>query len=109
MVSPNNPGYLQRIEEGERVGNFFTWRYAGVSDDGNWLVYNKNNEVIPVGEAKEDDKAITGNGLPKFTASTTHSFKWKIWMHPSRCVAHSASSSSMCTNFTSGCNPCRAT
>lgn len=77
MVSPNNPGYLQRIEEGERVGNFFTWRYAGVSDDGNWLVYNKNNEVIPVGEAKEDDKAITGNGLPKFTASTTHSFKWK--------------------------------
>lgn len=30
MANPNNPGYLQRIEEGERIGNYFTYRYAGV-------------------------------------------------------------------------------
>ena len=26
MANPNNPGYLQRIEEGQRIGNYFTYR-----------------------------------------------------------------------------------
>ena len=77
MANPSNPGYLQRIEEGRRVGSFFTYRFAGFSDDGNWLVYNKDGEVIPVGEGTEDDKTYTGNGLPKFTGSMTHNFTWK--------------------------------
>ena len=31
MSNPNNPGTLQRLEEGQRVGNYYTWRYAGVT------------------------------------------------------------------------------
>lgn len=77
MDNPNNPGYLQRIEEGMRLGNFFTWRYAGVDSNGDWLVYSKEGEVIPVAEAGEEDKAYTGNGLPKFTGSMTHNFTYK--------------------------------
>lgn len=77
MDNPNNPGYLQRIEEGKRLGNFFTWRYAGVDDNGDWLVYSKEGDVIPVAEASEEDKAYTGNGLPKFTGSMTHNFTYK--------------------------------
>lgn len=77
MDNPGNPGYLQRIEEGERVGNFFTYRYAGVDDNGNWMVYSKDGEKIPVGEATEEDKTYTGNGLPKFTGSMTHNFRYK--------------------------------
>lgn len=77
MANPNNPGYLQRIEEGQRIGNYFTYRYAGVDKEGDWMVYNKEGKAIPIAEATEDDKSITGNGLPKFTGSMTHNFVYK--------------------------------
>lgn len=77
MEAPGSPGNIQRISKGERVGTFYTYRYAGVDDGGNWLVYNKDNEVIPISEAKEHDKAVTGNGLPKFTASLNNTFTYK--------------------------------
>lgn len=77
MVGPGSPGNLQRISKGERIGNYYTYRYAGVGDDGNWLVYNKDNEVIPIGEAREQDKTIGGNGLPKFSVSLNNTFVYK--------------------------------
>jgi len=77
MANPNNPGYLQRIEEGQRIGNYFTYRYAGVDKEGDWMVYNKEGKAISIAEATEDDKSITGNGLPKFTGSMTHNFVYK--------------------------------
>lgn len=77
MTAPGSPGSLQQIREGERIGTYVTWRYAGVDDGGNWLVYNKDNEVIPIGDAKEEDKAVTGNGLPKFTMSFGNTFRYK--------------------------------
>lgn len=75
MDNPNNPGYLQRIEEGQRVGNYFTFRYAGVDNNGDWLIFDKNNNIIPVAQGVEEDKSITGNGLPVFTGSITSSFR----------------------------------
>ena len=77
MANPNNPGYLQRIEEGQRIGNYFTYRYAGVDKEGDWMVYNKDGKAFPIAEATEDDKSITGNGLPKYTGSMTHNFVYK--------------------------------
>ncbi len=74
---PGNPGAVQRIEEGERVGNFYTFEYAGVDDNGNWLVYNKEGEKIPVSQGTDNDKRVVGNGLPKFTASLTNSFRYR--------------------------------
>lgn len=74
MSNPNNPGYLQRIEEGQRIGNYYTWRYAGVDKAGNWLIYDHNDNIIPIAEGSEEDKCVTGNGLPKFTCSMTHNF-----------------------------------
>lgn len=80
MPSPNNPGKLQRIAEGERIGNFRTWSHAGIDENGNWLVWNKDNtEKISITNATEDDKRITGNGLPKFTASLSNTFSYKNW------------------------------
>ncbi|CAK7084595.1 MAG: TonB-dependent receptor SusC [Parabacteroides sp.] len=80
MESPGNPGRLQQIREGERLGNYYTWVYAGVDDNGNWLVWNKDNtEKISINDAKEEDKRVTGNGLPKFTASLSNTFTYKNW------------------------------
>lgn len=77
MSNPNGPGYLQRIAEGERIGNYFTYRYAGVDKNGDWLIYDKKGNIIPVAQGDEEDKAVTGNGLPKFTGSMTHNFTYR--------------------------------
>lgn len=71
-------GYtLQRIEVGQPVGNFYMWRYAGINDNGEWMVYDKDGDIIELGLADESDRTIVGNGLPKFNLSTTHTFRYR--------------------------------
>lgn len=77
--SPGNPGPMQRIEEGERVGNFVTFEYAGLDDGGGWLIYNRNGDKIPIAQGTDADKKVMGNGLPKFQASLSNNFRYKNW------------------------------
>ena len=77
MSNPNNPGTLQRLEEGQRVGNYYTYRYAGVDSRGDWLIYAADGRIIPIAQGTDEDKAITGNGLPKFTGSLTNNLRYK--------------------------------
>lgn len=70
---------LQRIQAGQRIGNFYMYKYAGIDDDGNFVVYNKKGEMIPASEAKDEDKRIVGNGLPKFNASLSSNLRWRNW------------------------------
>lgn len=69
--------YLQRIEKGESIGNFYMWKYVGVDTDGEWLIENKDGNVIKAGQGTEEDRQKVGNGLPKFTMSTTHNFRYR--------------------------------
>lgn len=72
------PNYnLQRIEKGESIGNFYMWKYVGISPEGEWLIEDKNGNVIKAAQGSEDDRQKVGNGLPKFTMSTTHNFRYK--------------------------------
>lgn len=68
---------LQRIEKGESLGNFYMWRYAGITSEGEWLVYDKDGDIIRATQATDDDRAIVGNGMPKFTMSTSHNFRYR--------------------------------
>ena len=62
---------------GQPVGNFYMWRYAGINDAGEWMVYDKDGDIIQMALADETDRAIVGNGLPKFNLSTTHNFRYR--------------------------------
>lgn len=75
--NPFPRNYLQRIQAGESIGNFFMYRYAGINDKGEWLVYDKDGDIIDLWMADENDKQIVGNGLPKFTMSMTHTFRYR--------------------------------
>jgi TonB-linked SusC/RagA family outer membrane protein len=69
---------LQQQREGQRIGTFYLIRWAGVADDGQWLVYNKDNVIIPIAEASfTADRQKAGNGMPKFTASFNNTFRYK--------------------------------
>lgn len=68
---------LQRIEKGKRLGNFYLLKYAGIDTNGNWIVYDKDGDMIKADQATDEDRQVVGNGLPKFTGSMTHNFRYK--------------------------------
>ncbi|RAJ32160.1 SusC/RagA family TonB-linked outer membrane protein [Pedobacter cryoconitis] len=77
LPAPGSPGTIQRLEEGRRVGSFYTFRNAGVDSNGALLVYKKDGTIVPANQANNDDKQFVGNGLPKFTASLGNTFIYK--------------------------------
>lgn len=79
MPAPGSPGNIQRLQEGKRIGSFYTLRSAGYDIFGRLLVYNKDGKIIPANSATNDDKQFTGNGLPQFTASLGNTFRYKNW------------------------------
>lgn len=68
---------LQRIQKGESLGNFYMWEYAGITPEGEWLVYDREGDIIRASQATDDDRKIVGNGMPKFTLSTGHNFRYR--------------------------------
>lgn len=72
---PNIP--IQRIEKGRSIGSFHMFKYAGVTFDGEWLIYDKDGDIIQGIQGTEADRQYVGNGLPKFTLSTNHTFRYK--------------------------------
>ena len=69
--------YLQRIEEGKRLGTFYIWKFAGFNKTGDFIIYDKNGDYKLAADATDADRMEVGNGLPKFTASMTHTFRYK--------------------------------
>ena len=68
---------LQRIQKGKSIGNFYMWKYAGHTTDGEWLVYDKDGDVIRASQASDADRQKVGNGMPKFTMSTSQNFRYR--------------------------------
>lgn len=69
--------YLQRIEEGKRLGTYHMWKFAGFNNSGEFVIYDRDGNYKLAADATDADRVDTGNGLPKFTASMTHTFRYK--------------------------------
>ena len=79
-VSAN--GWTQRIMEGESIGTFYTYLYAGtVNGRSEYYVLDENGNKT--GETTNNpglkDRAITGCAQPKLTAGWNNSFSYKNW------------------------------
>lgn len=79
MPDPGNPGTAVRLQAGSVIGDYFLWRYAGVDENGEWLVYDKNNKVIPEKDKTTEDKAYIGNAIPKLILAWENTFTYKNW------------------------------
>lgn len=79
--SPGNPGSAQRLEDGIEIGSFYGFRYAGVDDAGNILIWEKGEEggVTKLGaDGNEQDKVyLDGTGVPKWELSWGNTFRYK--------------------------------
>ncbi|WP_051292910.1 SusC/RagA family TonB-linked outer membrane protein [Olivibacter sitiensis] len=69
--------------EGERVGEFWGKRFAGFTEDGKWLFYNRNGEAVRNDQINNSrnreltDLAPIGNAVPKYLLSINNSFTYK--------------------------------
>ncbi len=75
--NPGNLGDAIRNTEGGPIGDFYGKRFAGFTDEGEWLFYKADGSTGRVDEMTEEDKAVIGNGLPKFYASLSNTFKYR--------------------------------
>jgi len=72
--------------EGGKIGVFYGKRFAGFTEDGKWLFYNRNGEKVrndQINNSRTDmnatDLAPIGNAVPKYYASMTNNFSYKNW------------------------------
>lgn len=79
FVAPGTPGDAARIEEGSELGSFYIWKFAGFDENGGFLLYNKDGEVIPAAQKTENDKQYIGNYYPKLMIGWSHTLTYKNW------------------------------
>lgn len=76
--APGSPGDAARIEEGSKIGSFYLWKFAGFDENGGFLLYNKDGEVIPAAQKTENDKQYIGNYKP-LIIGWSHTLTYKNW------------------------------
>lgn len=77
--SPGNPGNPFRLENGVEIGQFFMKKHAGIDEDGQFLVYDENDQVVLATKAGNESRRYLGNAMPRLYASWDHSIAYRNW------------------------------
>lgn len=75
--TPGSPGTAVRLAPGEDIGQFYIWKYAGIAEDGSWLLYDRDNNIIPASAKTQEDKRFIGSALPVVTLTWDNTISWK--------------------------------
>lgn len=67
---------VQNLAEGQSISAFYGKKFAGFTDDGKWLFYNKAGEAVGVSEVGDDDYQFLGNGIPRYNLGLTNTFTY---------------------------------
>lgn len=79
---PQSMGYATKLVNGSKVGQFWLFTYAGLDSNGKWLIYDKDNNVVPVSSGTasnltDANKHYVGNAIPKLILSMDHSLSYR--------------------------------
>lgn len=66
-----------KLVEGKPADAIYTYRYAGLNEEGNALCYNAEGEKISMSAAKPEDLIYAGTTRPKFDMSLTNILTYK--------------------------------
>ncbi len=77
--NPGNPGSPVRLSSGSPLGKFFVFRYAGVDENGNIQIYDKENNVVPAtgNNINSSNRVYTGNAFPALIVSWNNTIRYK--------------------------------
>jgi TonB-linked SusC/RagA family outer membrane protein len=70
-----NPGisaWTHRLEEGEPLGNIHTYKYEGLTEEGEWIFKETSGDST----ITDEDRTVVGNGIPKLFAGLTNTFQY---------------------------------
>jgi len=70
---------LVRIKSGEKLGQLWGPRFAGVDENGNELFFAGDGSKIVAGDLSREDDTVIGNGLPDFQIGWTNTVNFKSW------------------------------
>lgn len=75
-INPNNP------IQGQQLGSLYTYRFAGLNQNGNAMMYNGKGEKILADLSTFDDKdvnalAYQGNTIPPYFGGFANTFRYK--------------------------------
>lgn len=79
--SPGNPGDGARLQNNLEIGQFFVFKHAGIDENGNWLIYDKDDNVVEANDKTlvADNKRYIGNAIPRLILSWDHNFQYRNW------------------------------
>ncbi|HET7564272.1 MAG TPA: TonB-dependent receptor, partial [Gemmatimonadaceae bacterium] len=66
-----------RIDIGGPIGNFWGWQSVDIDSSGAWIVLDSAGNRISVRDAKDKDKRVLGNGLPKQYVAWNNAVRFK--------------------------------
>ncbi len=77
LPSPGNLGFAIRAEEGGALGNFYGYRFAGLTPEGRWQFFKADGSIGQAGDMTNEDKTVIGNGVPKYYLSWNNRVAYK--------------------------------
>jgi TonB-linked SusC/RagA family outer membrane protein len=66
-----------RIDIGGPIGNFYGYQSVDIDDAGQWIVLDSTGNRIPIKDAKEKDRRILGNGMPRHYVGWNNTVRMK--------------------------------
>jgi iron complex outermembrane receptor protein len=63
------------VAENSPIGDYWGYEYEGISEDGNWIHKDLNDD----GEIRFEDKRKIANGMPKFELGFGNTLKYRSW------------------------------
>ena len=82
--SPGSPGNGVRLTNGSEIGKFWVYKYAGLTEEGKWMIYDKDGNAVPASDGEKnnlvaENRYFVGNAIPKAILSWDHNLHWKNW------------------------------
>ncbi len=77
--APGSPGDAGRLQAGTVIGQYYLWRFAGFTEDGQWMLYDKDGNAFDVTERPKtlEDKSYVGNAIPDLIIAWDNSVQYK--------------------------------
>lgn len=68
-----------RLYVGGPVGDFYGYKSVDIDANGKWIIEGADGKPKALKDAKQEDRKILGNGLPKYYAGWNNTFRYKNW------------------------------
>ncbi|MCI5720006.1 MAG: SusC/RagA family TonB-linked outer membrane protein [Bacteroidales bacterium] len=77
LPGPNSPGKCIILSNDSVIGQWYMYEFAGFNKNGEFLLYDKNGNIIPNGSKTGDDRKLMGSFVPKVMIGWSHNFSYR--------------------------------